>query len=1103
MLRERKNMIYKLDWDKYSWRKFEKICYEYVKNVYSAKFYKTKLTRARKDFGRDIIITDYDGTFEAWGECKDHKRNIDLSVIGKNVVLALSHQINKAIFFSVTSITPNTKIEILNVAQKNGFDVLFLDGNDLNTEILSCEKVAKKYFRKEYEEYVNNNKNNIWIDALVSEFPFAEDARNNAKKQYHLENSFRIFIHIFIKNMGTDSISDVNVNLINIPESDVIFYEREHKWKEKIKAHSDVLYTFSGMVFSPKKNINMPQIVIRYVLSTGDSFQESITVGTVDASDIWKTSYVNSKSANFLANATNILEKVVPQNYVKVLYLYGKSGMGKSRLMSEIENKAYENSYRVIHVDYREKEEISAMQSFITALMGIPFSKSKLTLEYSQFEDIYIDKLELNDIRLLYNFIYSPNDKVSLDGLTNSIINLLVRESAEENILLSIDNIQEISHDLQILFWNVLEHCRTISIPVCYIFSQNIERKIDNKNVLIQYLNSFGEHRESFVLPQYCDILKEKDAIVIMQELLRLSPESDNFIRKLFSKIELCPMDILLLAKSLEQTPGLLQTIGNHKYIINTNAFSLDEYEIPETFDTVAKLRISNLLNCTDKPEDYKQLFSLISFFEGTLKMEIFEKCAFSTDMLSLANKNIIIKVNPIKNTIHFYHEKIYQYIKKEYVGLSTNIINIILKFYELIENKDFSDCYFYIKILIAKGQNEYAIKLGLEFLNKYKNLAPSSYVIKTCNLLQPIINPVNKTEEYFTVIFLKADFLLERINISEAENLFEEAKKIIVNKYSMFAPEVVTHFFHRYINQKLHTLQYEKAFQTIEEFKEKVEITTDCSMIINDRLCVALYSLGREAEALEAIENVIQAAKKGNNTIWLSIAYSDKAFCNYYNSKSVDKICSDFSNAIRYYENGDEYNDISRKIEIQIQKTIINILKKDYKNAEKEIQRSIQIAEETNYGYLLIPSYNIHSYIMIVNNQIDAAQDLLKKALEYANTFSNPKALTSIYNNLGSMYIVIEEYEEAYIRYQAGLKILKEICKPHNSFRYMGLLNNIVKLSIFLDKPEVLSEIIENYDFQDLKIYKDKCQKALYAKHNFNSFSYGILNFQGYDYLY
>ena len=215
-----------LSWSEYNWREFEIICYEYVQNKYSAQFYTTQLTSSVKDGGRDIIIKSRENNFEAWGECKNHKRNIDLSVIGKNIVLALSHQINEAIFFSVTPITPNTKIEILVVAQRYGFDVLFLDGESLNKEILKCESVAKKYFKKEYANYVLDNSSNLWIDTLISEFPYAEDAQNNAKTQYHLENSFKIFLHIFIKNVSLQKIEKLNIKLIDISEQ-IVFYENE------------------------------------------------------------------------------------------------------------------------------------------------------------------------------------------------------------------------------------------------------------------------------------------------------------------------------------------------------------------------------------------------------------------------------------------------------------------------------------------------------------------------------------------------------------------------------------------------------------------------------------------------------------------------------------------------------------------------------------------------------------------------------------------------------------------------------------------------------------------------------------------------------------
>ena len=171
-----------LNWEKYSWRKFEKICFEYIKTIYSAKFYKTILTQPRNDGGRDIIIKKKDNSYEAGGECKNHKRSIDLSVIGKNVVLALSHKINKAIFFSVTSITYNTKVEILNLSQVYNFDVLFLDGDRLNQEILACKSVARKYFKKEYVEYVESLKQGICIETILSEFQNAESECEKERK---------------------------------------------------------------------------------------------------------------------------------------------------------------------------------------------------------------------------------------------------------------------------------------------------------------------------------------------------------------------------------------------------------------------------------------------------------------------------------------------------------------------------------------------------------------------------------------------------------------------------------------------------------------------------------------------------------------------------------------------------------------------------------------------------------------------------------------------------------------------------------------------------------------------------------------------------------
>lgn len=1095
-----KNEEYHLDWSKYNWRDFEKICFEYVKATYSAQFYKRKLTRGQKDKGRDIIIQRKTGDYEAWGECKDHKRNIDLSVIGKNVVLALSHQINKVIFFSVTCITINTKIEILNLAQTNGFEVLFLDGKDLDQEIINCRTVAKKYFRKEYELYIVNNKTGVWLDTYLSEYPFAEDSLNNTKKQYHLQNGFEIFLHIFLKNMRDEDIVNIQFQLKNICDNNMIFYKRESVPQNTLASHSDFWYTFKGMIFSSKKEIEMPQIEVIFFSTNGSMQKVLMDTGVVDASDIWKAPYINSKSAFFYQNVTNILENTVPERYVRILFLYGRSGMGKSRLIREIENKAFENSYRVIHIDFRIQEESVAFRMFIMSLLNIPLSKTKMVISEDEFNTIFHESLEQNELALLYNFLFVPDTEVAYKSILCPVISLLVQISQKDSMLVSIDNIQELSSELQIFFWNILEHLHNISVSICFLLAQNTERR-NSIDILSQYLEMTGEGREDYILSFHCDLLEEGDAVTLMQHLLHMESGSEEYIKELLRKIELCPLDILLLAKTLEQTPKLFTKVGEYRYISTPTAFPLYDKRLAMSADAVIEMRLKNI--DLDIIEQCNKFFSVITFFEGELPLSLFTVCGFEFELLDKTNRNLITKVDIRENKILFYHDKIDSYMERNKIGISSDILEKLVLYFDTCKPENIKSCYLYAKLLRARSEHQHAIELGLNTLNRYKHSNENKYVCKICDLLLDMISAKEDPINYFLVIFQKADLLLERVSLPDAEALFEEAKKRLVFIYAHLDPKIVSHFYHRYTNQKIHTLQYEKAFDVLDEFRDKFKDKNGELMIIHDRMCVALYSLGRDKEALSEIDETIRIAEEEDNAVWLSIAYSDQAFCHYYNSKDRNLICQCFTKAIKYYEESKYQEDISRKIEIQMQKTIVCILQCEEKEAIQNIQEGILAAEKAGYGYLLVPAYNIYAFINITKGNIEDMQNILKKALLYANTFSNPKSIVSIYNNWGSYYAVSGDFKCALSYYTAAFSALKEICVPQNSFRYLGLLCNLVKIFLLLKQDVQIDEILKEYPFNDIKEYLKKCQSTMQQQLNLEDFGYGILVYKGYDFLY
>ena len=190
-----------LDFYQLSPEEFEDLCYDYICGLYDEKNnYKINHTRYVHDGGRDIEMTFYDQLtqFKIWAECKQHKRHIGLEDIGKNVVLVISKNIHKVIFFSASDITENAKIEITNIGNKLNFDVSFISGERLSKEICSQPNLIKKYFRNIEIRDSLHYEEKITACCSVSEFESNIIIPINNQKQIYLQNGelFNIYVHL-------------------------------------------------------------------------------------------------------------------------------------------------------------------------------------------------------------------------------------------------------------------------------------------------------------------------------------------------------------------------------------------------------------------------------------------------------------------------------------------------------------------------------------------------------------------------------------------------------------------------------------------------------------------------------------------------------------------------------------------------------------------------------------------------------------------------------------------------------------------------------------------------------------------------------------------
>ena len=927
------------------------------------------------------------------------------------------------------------------MSQIHNFDVLFLDGNKLNQEIISCKSVAKKYFKEEYKKYIESQKEDIYVETFLSEFSDAEETYINEKKQYHLHKGFEIYLHVLIKNMQNSTLDKGEIALFDISENDYVFYNSIINIDSQIEEYSEKLYTFSGLILSPRNNIPLPKLKCNFV-SHYDIYKKEVLNGSIDASDVWRSPYINSKSAEFMAMNYQQLQEVVPYGYARVIYIKGQSGTGKSRLITEIENKACELSYKIIHIDFRNQKDIDSIRTFFFRWLDLPDPDKLTQIDIKDFEEaISFSTSNKKIVKTIFKFLYENDNKIHPQLYKNfNMMNNII-----DPLLISFDNIQEMNTDAQTLLWYITSSIKEKNIPICLIFGLNTERYVNDNNYLVNYLDKIGGEKTEHFINQYtCDSLIDDDATSIMLQLLHLNEDSKNYIKILIQKIGTLPLNILFFSKKIAQQKNIFGQTNGERYIEKPDILmSLFEELIlndKTDFYKSSKYIYNNY-------SDYHELFELIVLFEGNMPLPLAIQCGFDEKTLKMLIDNLVLRYGSKKEIICFYNDQLLNYIQTKTIVLRNDFYVEIVKYYEnnFWEDEKHIDILskVYLKSLIKIEKIDKAQKYGTDLLQKYKYANMNKDVCDVCTQLSLIYTSSKNPAEYSMIQLDKADFLLERINMEEAESIYEEIKYIIETKSYCFEIGMIVHFYHRYINQKLHTGQYSKAIEALCELEKIENKSTDAYYIIYDRYCVAYFNLGDLNNALECINKVIISAKNNNNIKWLSIAYSDKAFSYYYNCGDRKNIIDAFKKAVELQKDS-ENNDISRKIEIKIQEALYLILEKNLSEAESAIQAAVTLGEDSAYNYLLIPAYNIQSYILCRKLRYKTAIIVMKKSLSLATIYCDQKALVSIYNNLGVIHYLNNERSKSSL-----LNISKQILEKHPEWinsnkRYMGLYNNL-----------------------------------------------------------
>ena len=1052
----------RLDWAKYTWEEFEDICYEYASEKYSADLYKVSITDRRKDGGRDIIITDLINDKHTWGECKHHSSSIGLDDIGKNIVLAITNQLQKIIFFSVSDVTPNTKHEILCAARIHGFDVLFLDGVDLDCEIAGNQKLLYQYFKESFELF-HPNTDIISANVCIDEFSNAyNDTFYKDSRYYKLKNGLDFYIHIFLKNYYSMNADSIEISIQD--QEDCHFYTPKASI-DKLGSFCDAIITIHGIILNLQQVVSLSPIAVSYQVNQ-QTKNFSIDIGEVDGRGIWKVPMCGTKNMEYLASIDSLREQVI-SGHTRIVYLRGVSGSGKTRMLEEISSLMIQKNFMPVYIDAMKFRKNYFFRELIRQLLCIPHLNSKNIFEECDFEAL-LEKYHIYfpDLTMIYEFIWGKK-RLSATILGDFIYQCIIRTPITTRLYIQIDNIQNLDEDIQGCLLFLLEKLLKVKCCVCFAFALNTSYARKSTNIqLIQYLENQRLHEEESVMMAHTmGKLDRTSRRYIVKECLHMSSSYEKEIDEIADKSGALALDILLFCKMLCNSECFVWN-GCEREIQDSEQFSDYLSQLPDTVSSIIQLRIDAIYKTYSNNSIFK-LFQLILFFANRLPLNLVDSFKINTKLVLKLKEDLVIAENS-DSSLSFFHDNYYRHFLKQGTIYCFNHKELLLL---LKYSKEYaSDLGPAMEVIQAKclyllDKKDDFYKLAEELLYRFKSAGFYREIVDLTTFYLSKVRSSKYKNQRLLFTIEKAIAQMEAVSFSQGIRTLKDIDSKIKLKNYIYDNIVIGKFYHQYVNSYTHSGKYHMALNVLHDFETVEGLNSEQKFLIEDRACLCNYALGNVDKAEKHIKRALNIAKKMEDDFWISTAYSDRAFIYFFNTVDISKTKSYFRKAIKLYNRESDRSEY-RSIEINIQSALLALLESKYTKANQSIDKAISQAMECTYTYLLIPGQNVKGYILLKKGKVNDAISILEEARLNSEVFGSTKYMITIWNSLGIAYYVQRNYEKSHTCFSNGEKILRAYSSPKDcSVRFAPLIANWI-LSSIQNNPNSIHNNIGYYQY-------------------------------------
>lgn len=675
---------------KHNGHEFEKLVHCLLKEMYANTIINWEPTQTTHDGNKDFKATDNDKIY--WAECKNYNTTIDLKTLATTLVMAEIENVNVILFFCYSAINENTKTKLSSFSKSTNKTIYFYDGNLLDQLILKYQKTILPIFFPEFHKHIVNhgityNKILPLILCYAERNPFLDKISSfNLQKLDELQDlqlGEIIGIHLIVTNNNLNQKADC-VFKIKFTENEKSFeildeVENGETDVQLKKITISAGETIHKVIFFKLQNhapiVNLPRIICEINKKQAYTFN----FGTIRTLKTRQIAFIGQK---YIEKKDYLCKKCINKKQLSVIFIYGSSGTGKSRMLHECMDKFISAGYQIISFTglYSIDSASAILQELIFSLYGFTDELIEYIIEnnYEELELYSSDKYKgiLKILQIIHD------NKGELSKLKGSDYFVLFEKLASEKYFILIDDIQYWPDELIELLRSFISYANNRQRKCNTVIAIAANTDVLHKASTIEFLSQLGlnneTYRKNICSFEITGFETEQQSILFLNEVLGI--DGLNLDINTINKFTFRPKYLTEIANYLLDINAI--TITNNRGLVgDTYFFKQAISQLPVSmYDIIDRRWELYLENCKTSRNNYELLISCILFLESVDLIYDSISQQYKCEILKLCKYGFMKKKSPQSSIYVFEHDTIKTYFQTKYYKWLDNAISYYVK---------------------------------------------------------------------------------------------------------------------------------------------------------------------------------------------------------------------------------------------------------------------------------------------------------------------------------------------------------------------------------------------------------------------------------------